>query len=285
MASNPPSGATSTENALRVGPLGRLTIFAKANLDVRDSLHSFRIGGKILWNGINELVRRQFPGTVVRLRHETWTRSDALLAAHGDVPVDIASRDLPLDPYPASTQFSRALFDAECDVFVLSIQPDIMTGLVRHRSDGYLLYPQNWQSWPAAEQHWLRSEFAPRHVLDMANSMRNFETIIARIQARSSAPILVYNMSAVVPGESVHCHAGMDDILSTRIRKFNVALAELSQRTGVSVIDVDTVVARAGADRMKFDAVHLTADGCRLVAEEVVRVLDDLGCFAGVEAH
>jgi len=115
--------------------------------------------------------------------------------------------------------------------------------------------------------------------------MRNFETIIARIRGRSAAAILVYNVSAVVPGESIHCHEGLDEILSTRMRRFNVALAELSQRSGISVIDVDAVVARAGADRLKVDAVHLTADGSRLVAGEVVRVLDDLGCFSMADAR
>ena len=65
--------------------MGRLTIFAKANLDVRDSLHSLRIAGNVLWNGINEVVRTRFPTTVVRIRHETWTRSDALLAAPGEM--------------------------------------------------------------------------------------------------------------------------------------------------------------------------------------------------------
>lgn len=265
--------------------MGRLTIFAKANLDVRDSLHSLRIAGKVLWNGINEVVRTRFPATVVRIRHETWTRSDALLAAHGRVPTDLASRDLPLDPYPASTQFSQALFETQCDVVVLSVQPDVMTGLLRHRRDGYLLYPQNWNGWSVDNQQWLRSEFSPPTSLDTITSMRNFETIIGRIRERSSAPILVYNMSAVVPGESVHCYAGLDETLSTRIRKFNLALTELSQRTGVSVIDVDAVIARAGADRTKLDAVHLTADGCRLVAEEVVRVLDDLGSFTAAETR
>src|SRR5664279_3302972 len=232
--------------ALR-GPLGRLTIFAKANLDVRDSLHSFKIGGKVLWNGINELVRDRFPGTVVRLRHETVARSDALLEARGEVPAELLSRKLPLDPYPASAQFSQALFEADCDVVTLSIQPDVMTRFVRHKHDGYLLYPANYETWPATDKQWLRDEFAWLPLMDAETSMSNFEKIIARIRERSDAAILVYNLSAVVPGESVHCYEGLDEILSTRIRKFNVALAALSQRTGISVIDVDAVIARAGA--------------------------------------
>jgi hypothetical protein len=261
------------------GALGRLTIFAKANLDVRDSLHSFRVDGNVLWNGINEVVRDRFPGEVVRLRHETCTRSDALVDV-GAVPTELAARRLALDPYPLSSQFSQALFDSDCDAIVLSIQPDVATRLVRHRRDGYLLYPANSKSWAPADRQWLRNEFDFLPALDVDASMRNFEKIINRIRGRSAAPILVYNVSSVVPGESVHSHLGLGDILSTRSRRFNLALAELSQRTGISVIDVDAIVARAGADRLKTDAMHLTAEGSRIVAQEVVRVLEDLGCFA-----
>ena len=56
-------------------------------------------------------------------------------------------------------------------------------------------------------------------------------------------------------------------------------MIELSERIGISIVDVDAVVARGGADRLKFDPTHLTAEGNRLVAEEVVRILEDLGCF------
>ena len=74
------------------------------------------------------------------------------------------------------------------------------------------------------------------------------------------------------------------DTFATRIRRFNLGLADLSERTGVSIIDVDSLLARAGADRLKLDALHLTAEGYRLVAEEVVRVLEDLGLLQAEEA-
>jgi hypothetical protein len=44
-------------------------------------------------------------------------------------------------------------------------------------------------------------------------------------------------------------------------------------------VDVDRIVACAGADRLKVDLLHLTAEGWRLVAEEVARILDERGCF------
>jgi lysophospholipase L1-like esterase len=60
-------------------------------------------------------------------------------------------------------------------------------------------------------------------------------------------------------------------------------LTDLSQETGISIVDVDTIIARSGADRLKVDAMHLTPEGYRLVAEEVVRILGDLGILPVVE--
>ena len=257
--------------------MGRLSLFAKGNLDVRDSLHSLRLDGRLAWNGVNEIVRERFPGTVVRLRHETWNRSDALLAADGRIPEELSRRRPPLGAHPLEVQFAPALFDAKDDVIVLSIQPDLMVPLARHRADGYCFYPDHWRSWQSEEKAWLQREFDPAEAMDVATSMNNFVRIIDRIRSRSTAPILVYNVSAIVPGEAVHSHLGLDEIFSTRIRRFNLALTELSAATGISIIDVDAVLARAGAERLKLDAIHLTPDGCRLVAEEVVRVIEDLG--------
>lgn len=261
----------------------RLTIFAKGNLDVRDTLHVLRVGGEVRWNGINEVVRARFPSAIVRVRHETMTRSDGLLAATGAVPPSLASRGMPLGAHPLAVQFSRALFDADADAYVLTIQPDVAVQMWRDREDGTLLMTNGFLDWTAEDRRDVESRFEPTPLLDPEASMRNFEAIVARLRERSDAPILVYNVSSVVPGDRAHCLAGHGETLATRIRRFNVALAGLSERTGVSIVDVDAVVARGGADRLKLDAFHLNAEGCRAVAEEVARVLDDLGAFAAPE--
>ena len=130
----------------------------------------------------------------------------------------------------------------------------------------------------------LREECSAEDFLDVDASMANFARIIARIRERSQAAILIYNLSSVVPGERIHSHAGLDELFSTRIRRFNLGLIGLSQETGISIIDVDGLLARAGAEQLKMDAIHLKGEGSRLVAEEVVRVLDDLGCLPPSEA-
>jgi lysophospholipase L1-like esterase len=257
--------------------LSRLTIFAKGNLDVRDSLHSQKLGGALVWNGINEALRERVPAVTVRLKHETWNRSDALLAAAGVAPTELVERNLPMGAFPAASQFSRALFETDADVFVLSIQPDIFTRLARHRREGFVFTPHNLGAWSADQRAWLREACAVEDFLSVEASMANLARIIERIRERSDAPILIYNVSSVTPGEQVHSHEGLDELFSTRIRRFDLGLIELSRTMGVSIIDVDTVLARAGADRLKIDTIHLNGEGSRLVAGEVVRVLDDLG--------
>jgi len=264
--------------------VSRLNIFAKGNLDVRDTLHALKIGGEVRWNGVNEVLRRRSPAATARVRHETMTRSDALLQAKGAVPAALAGRDLQLGAHAAASQFSTAVFETDADAIVLSIQPDVFIGeLLRHRRDGFLFYPNDWPSWRDPDKAWMRESFLPDGPLDVTTSMTNFGRIIARIRERSNSPILIYNVSSTTPGDTVHAHAGFEDSLSTRIRRFNLGLIELSQQTGVSIVDVDRIVAWAGGERMKYDTLHLTAEGCRAVAEETVRVLDDLGCLATTE--
>ena len=264
--------------------MDRLTIFAKGNLDVRDTLHALRVGGELRWNGVNEIVRLSHPSTVVRVRHETLTRSDFLLEADGEVPPALAERALELGPYPLASQYGPTLFGTPADAYVLSIQPDIATQLWRHRRDGFLFLAYEWGTWSEGDRRWLHDAFERTGAIEVDASMRNYAAIVERLRSASAAPILVYNVSSVVPGDSVHSHQGLGETLATRIRRFNVALADLSERTGVSIVDVDAIVARAGADRLKLDAFHLNAEGCRLVAQEVVRILEDLGALVPHEA-
>lgn len=255
----------------------RLTLFAKGNVDVHDSLHSCRIGGELAWNGLNDVLRVTHPGCLARLKHETFTRSDALLLCDGATPAALRGRELPLGSYSVASQFSAAIFETNADAIILSMQPDMATSLVRHKKEGFLFYPSDAAHWPAADRQWLRSEFEPVENLDVEKSTAHLAAVIARIRQNSDAPILVYNVSPITPGEAIHCYQGFDETYSVRIRRFNLGLIELSAQTGVSIIDVDSLLARNGADALKLDTIHLTPAGYRLVAEEVVRVLADLG--------
>lgn len=259
------------------GIVARLRIFAKGNGDLRDSLIVRREGDTVAWNGINAVLGGAYPGWRARIRHETLGRSDALLAADGTVPDALRERPLPLAAYPAESQFSTRLFDGAADVVILSIQPEVMNPIAHHRRDGHLLYPDGIVGWDAAVRRRFAADYGPMPPLEPAQSMANLGRIVARLRVAGSPHILIYNMSPIVPWERVHNHQGLGESLSDRIRRFNLALVELSRATGISIVDVDAVLAREGAARLKVDAVQLNAAGCRIVAEEVVRILADLG--------
>lgn len=258
----------------------RFTIFAKGNLDLRDTLHSLWHGGEIRWNGINTLLREEGSDWSIRVRHETSCRSDLLAEASGEIPPLLAGRGLMLGTHSLAAQFSDALFAGDADAYVLSIQPDLQMPLARHRSAGIAFYAEHVADWPAADRDWLRSEFRLDPSIEVDRSIASLAVIVKRIRHASQAPILIYNVSSVIPGDTLHCHQGAEDALSTRIRRFNLALVELSQRTGISIIDVDRIVASHGSAAFQIDGTHLTPAGCRAVAQEVLRVLRDYGALA-----
>ena len=268
----------------QVPPMPRLTIMAKGNADVRGSLHALHENDTVTWNGLNALVRDRHPGWVVRVIHETMTRSDALLAPASAPPASLAERVLPLGPFSVASQFATELFDKDADVVVLSIQPDVMNRVVKHRADGHLFYPYDAEAWSAEDRAWLVDRYLPEASLEPLESMANLAEITARIRQRGDPIILIYNLSPIVPWERLHCYQGLSETLAERIRRFNLALVDLSRSTGVSIVDVDSVVARVGADRVKLDTILLNAEGCRLVAEEVLRILEDQDCFVQAEA-
>ena len=265
--------------AQRMGIVARLTIFAKGNGDLRDSLVARREGGAVAWNGINAALGEQHPGWRAHVRHETLGRSDALLAADGAVPQPLRDAPLPLGAYPMDSQFSVRLFAGAADVVILSIQPEVMNGLACHRGDGHLLHLDGIDGWDDPVRCRFATDYRPLPPLEPEQAMANLGRIVERLRAAASPHILIYNMSPIVPWERVHNHRGLGESLSERIRRFNLALVELSRATGVSIVDVDAVLAREGAARLKVDAVQLNAAGCRIVAREVVRIFAELGCF------
>jgi hypothetical protein len=152
----------------------------------------------------------------------------------GAVPDAIGSRTLPLGTHPATVQFSQAVYEAKANAIILSIQADLCFYLVRHRKQGYLFHPANFFQWKEEDKLWLKSEFDPEPDLNAASSMANLAAIIEKIRARSDTPILVYNLSHVIPGETVHNHQCFGEGYATRIRRFNLGLIELSRKTGIS---------------------------------------------------
>ena len=258
-----------------------IRIFARGNTDVRDSLLWSRVGGVLEWNGINEVLRARHPGVIAKVRHETCARID-LLPLPGETlpspPEELAQR-LPGGAHPIALQHRSALFDAPADAVIFSVQSAVNSSLVRHRRDGWLLLPDGFDTWDAGSRAWLESECENARLAPIEPTLQRLERLIGAVQERLGAPVLVYNLSPVIPGERTHCWLGAEDALGLRVRRFNAGLVDLATRQDFSIVDVDRILACAGAERLKIDMVHLKTEGLRLVAEEVVRILEERGCF------
>lgn len=256
----------------------RCTIFAKGNLDVRDTLVALKLGGTVQWNGVNEILRAEQNELRIRVKHETWGRSDTLLGNLGEIPETLKKWEhLPWGSYPPASQLSKAIFEQSYDACVLSTMPDVHGRLYRHRREGYLIHAEGRQIWPDDGRRWLEADFEPNGLLTPDQSMENLFNLVSKIRVHSRAPVLIYNVSSVMPSDLIHCWEGVGETFTTRVNRFNLALTDLSRETGISIIDVDRIVAVMGARAAKLDQIHLTALGCEAVAKEVVRVLRDIG--------
>lgn len=254
----------------------RITIFAKGNVDVRDSLHLCRIGEEIKWNGINEVFRKRGLSLHARVRHETFARSDILLQSH-ELPQKLAEMNLDLGFHSLAAQFNTNIFSAEADVFVLSIQPDIMHAAFEHRSEKYRIV-FNLMSCSEQDKQKLRSEFSFLGLISIKDSMTNLSQIIERIRERTDTPILVYNMPFAIVGERIRCFLGLDEAIGAeRIRSFNLALVEISREQGIYIVDADQIMSEHGTANLRLDIAHYHPAAYRLFSEEVANILEELG--------
>src|SRR5450631_950310 len=191
----------------------QLRIFAKGNVDVKDTLLWSRVNGVVEWNGINELLRARHPNVLAKIRHETCTRLD-LIPLPGEIaaepPAEVANR-LPSGSHPIARQHHTAMFDAPADVVVLSMQSAATNTLVRHRRDGWLLLPDDLESWSADARGYLERECEYAGLVPVDVALARLQTLIQAIEEHLGATVLVYNLSPVSPGEHMHCWLGAED--------------------------------------------------------------------------
>jgi hypothetical protein len=188
---------------------------------------------------------------------------------------------LPAKSHPIARQQATAMFDAPADIVVLSLQSAATNALVRHRRDGWLLLPDEIEAWDPQPRQWLERECEYAGLADIDVVFERLRLLIPAIEERTGAQVLVYNLNPLTPGERTHCWIGAEDSITLRVQRFNLRLAELSAELGFSIVDVDRLVASAGAEHLKIDLFHLKAAGWRLLAEEVVRILEERGCLDG----
>jgi hypothetical protein len=99
------------------------------------------------------------------------------------------------------------------------------------------------------------------------------------VKDKLGAHVLIYNVSTVEPDDHLHNYHGRHDTWGLRAHKFNLALMELSVLDGISIIDVERLVAERGAGRHVLRAGRYSLEVSEAVRHELLRVLEDIGFF------
>jgi hypothetical protein len=167
-------------------------------------------------------------------------------------------------------------------VVVLSLVPNVIRTLHRHRVHGYLLDPGAWwldekgaTKGETDVLKWLRKTFTRAGRLTVDEFVESFSKVIIAVREHTGAHVLVFNVLTVEPGFQTHSYRLRPNPDGLRRREFNIALAELSRQLGFHVVDVDRALKRYGIDSQQ-DFDHIPADAGRPIAVEALRILREL---------
>jgi hypothetical protein len=172
-------------------------------------------------------------------------------------------------------------------VICLSIAPDVVRTLYRHREHGYLVDPGGWwldQSMQTvladlSAVNWFRQNFASAGKIRLESFVENFTRIVERLKATVGAPIIVWNVLDVEPGGRTHNYQFVKDPHEKRRREFNLALVEMSRRLDFAIVDIDRIFKRRGVQAM-IDFNHFGPRQFQPVADEAFGIMRELRVFA-----
>lgn len=267
----------------------RVGIYAKGSCDLT-SLFSCQ-----------PLIQRTLDGTCgILLEGAVWDSSTRLmlqgLQGLPDAVIQTVIDRLKLPPnYFSQSQLYEAAMTADgpggVETFpksavILSLGPDFIRTLYRHREHGFFVDPGGW--WFNAGMSnvlkdlsvatWFREQFESVGRTSVEDFASNFAVVVAHLRERSNAPVLVYNVLTIEPGSSTHNYQLVKHSMAKRAREFNLALVELSRKLDLSIVDVDRALKRAGVSG-QVDYAHFPPELYPAVAREAFRVMKDLEVF------
>ncbi|MCT7989006.1 class I SAM-dependent methyltransferase [Laspinema olomoucense] len=116
-------------------------------------------------------------------------------------------------------------------------------------------------------------------VLSVERYYENLVRIVRLIKEQMGAYIIFFNCCSLDPEERMHNYHNLTDSLSLRIQKLNLALIKLSMLEGISIIDVDYILAELGGDHHVLQALDYSPAAWEAISLEFLRVIEDVGFF------
>lgn len=159
-------------------------------------------------------------------------------------------------------------------MMVLSAAEVLRSVVFRHKAGGFLVSaPPS----PAAEAHreWLDANFEPSPL--GASEMTSALEEIARRSKEQEAEVVIYNVSTFVPAERPHWFpAGEPEPLSMIANRVDSILDSVAAKSGISVLDVDRIVAEYGAGEAVEAIGQYAAAALESIGEEAIALISEL---------
>jgi hypothetical protein len=270
-------------------PGNRVGIYARGGCDLR------------LLFGLAPFIRRQgFNGNCCFYREgfASDSRSDLVLQTLKNLPKDMVQPVID-KLHLGVSYFKPSLFEKTFTlpgmehlgefpktVVIISIGPDVIRTVYRHRKHGFLTDPGGGWLNQSMEKvlndlsavSWFRENFESIGMIPLEESVANYTRIIKILRERIGGHLLVLNTLTLEPGSLTHNYQFVKDLYTTRRRELNIALVEMSRQLDFSVIDLDRVLKRAGTTK-QVDFGHPPPETYPLISQEVYRIIHELGVF------
>jgi hypothetical protein len=174
--------------------------------------------------------------------------------------------------------FQNRLANKKPDVIVLSIEPDLNQPLYHHKSEDFCFSPEpNWeQHWSDSQKAWLNREFEQVGLTDPNQYERDLLALVNAYRENWNSAVLILNASTIDPNDKIYTYRGLEDHLPLRINLFNLALLRVSMQAGVSIVDIDRLVAEVGAKHV-IKPLQYSDEVATIINQEIVRIIADLG--------
>jgi hypothetical protein len=170
------------------------------------------------------------------------------------------------------------LWQSAPDIVILSLLPDLCYPLWQNSRTGQLLVTSA-EAPETVRAQLAQTDYAATGLVTAAQFQTTLIDLIRAIKERLDAHVLVFNASSIVPGDTTYRFYRQPDTLALRIHKFNLALIAASVAEGISIIDVDRLVADAGGARQVRAPLTYGLEAQQALTHEVLRVLADIGFF------
>jgi hypothetical protein len=203
----------------------------------------------------NDVVRNAFMGTGEGGEHLESGLAAALAAAHSDYELNVTYSDYDgLSELRTRLQHDtlQALYGVTPRIVILGMSREVER-LAQRSTD-------------------------PHEAI--ARLREDLVGVFDAIKADCDAHVVAIGVSTFDPGDPVsNLHGFAEEPVMLRCHRINLALFQTSHEVGLSVIDVDRLVAEAGGGRVVPAPLALSPDGSALVRDETLRVLFDYGFF------